>query len=99
MAKAPKRIKTPNGFAGRCIVAEHKDIRQCAGNWPMVSDAAGVSPSQIKEAYEASVKAGVPTQFNAEGQAIFHSPRHRREYLRSIGMFDRNAGFSDPTPN
>ena len=31
------------------------------GNWPLISDAAGVHPSQVKEARRLSEKSGVPT--------------------------------------
>jgi hypothetical protein len=42
---------------------------------------------------------GVPTEFDADGCPIFTGPRHRNKYLRSVGMFDRSAGYGDPAPN
>jgi len=78
--------------------AEHGEPRN-AGQWPMWSDAAGVSPTQVKEAYEHSVSIGVPTEFHpVTGQAKFESRSHRKKYLERIGMYDRNAGYGDPTP-
>lgn len=73
-------------------------LREPPGNWPMHSYAAGVSPTQREEAYEASVRMGVPTRFDKNGDAIFTSPHHRRKYCEAKGLFDRNAGHSDPKP-
>jgi len=65
-------------------------------NWPMKSDAAGVHPSQIKEASENAARKGVPTRFDSQtGQAIFESRGHRQKYLKAHGLRDRNAGYGD----
>ena len=66
------------------------------GNWPMESDAAGVSPRQRKEAMEHAASIGIPTEFNQDGQAVFTSARHRKRYCEAIGLYDRNGGYSDP---
>jgi len=80
----------------RSIVAEHRGVPSNPGNWPMLSDAAGVHPSQCGEAFSASVRDGVPTRFHPEtGQAIFESRSHRRAYLKSRGMYDRSGGYGD----
>jgi hypothetical protein len=63
--------------------------------WPMASDAAGVNPEQRREAMEAARKAGVPTEFNREGQAIFTSREHRKQYCRLMGWRDRSGGWGD----
>lgn len=69
------------------------------GNWPMKSDAMGVNPDQIAEVEAHSRRVGVPTCFDREtGQAILTSPLHRKRYAKAIGLFDRDAGYSDPTP-
>jgi hypothetical protein len=83
--------------AERDIVAEQQtnSIYTHPGNWPMKSDAAGVHPDQIPEAYAKSVKDGVPTQFTKDGQAIFTSRGHRARYIKTIGMIDRDGGYSD----
>lgn len=67
-----------------------------AGNWPMCSDAVGVSPDQSSEAMEHAASIGVPTEFNSEGQAVFTSRKHRKKYCEAIGFYDRNGGYSDP---
>lgn len=67
----------------------------CAA-WPMESEAAAVHPRQAREAYEHSVRSGVPTEFNPRtGAAIFRDRTHRRNYLRAYGMHDRDAGYGD----
>jgi len=67
-----------------------------AANWPLCSDAVGVHPSQRREAYEDSIKRGVPTEFNEQGQAVFTSRQHRKRYCRAIGYHDLDGGYGDP---
>lgn len=95
MGKAP-RILDIDGLTFKRDFRGELSPRACTGNWPMYSDAAGVHPDQIKEAYEKSVKDGVPTQFTPDGRAIFTSRKHRKDYCRTIGMHDRNGGYGDP---
>ena len=67
----------------------------CAA-WPMKSDAAGVHPSQAKEFTEHSHNMGVTTEFDkTTGQAVFTSRKHRADYLKTMGMHDRNGGYGD----
>ena len=70
--------------------------RDLAGNWPMESDAAGVNPKQRQEAMQAASDLGVPTQFNEDGNPVFTSRKHRKEYLTAIKMHDRDGGYGDP---
>lgn len=99
IGKAPKRITLSGGrLAFRDMTAERKGGTKVSANWPMASDAAGVNPDQRQEAYDESVRLGVPTEFNSEGQAVFTSAAHRKEYCEKNGLFDRNAGYSDPLP-
>ena len=74
-----------------------KGVRLSA-TWPMTSIAAGVSAEQRQEAIDTSIAMGVPTDFNADGDAVFRSPGHKREYLRARGLYDRNAGYGDTPP-
>jgi hypothetical protein len=85
------------GTAKRDFQAE-APTKHTPGNWPMHSYAAGVSPDQRKEAYEASVKAGVPTYFDENGDAVFKSRAHRKKYCEAVGLYDRDAGYGDATP-
>lgn len=97
MRKYKARPKCECGFrANRDFVTEHSGTAHHPGNWPLYSDAAGVAHDQVGEAYEKSVKDGVPTQFTKDGRAILTSADHRRRYCESVGLFDRNGGYSDP---
>ncbi len=83
-AAVPHKLK--DALKSRRIADGHRPA--C---WPMASDAAGVSPDQIQEATDGARKAGVPTEFNREGQAIFTDANHRRRYLRHMGWVDRSS--------
>lgn len=96
MFDIPDKVKLGDKVFIRDIRAEHSGFQNTAGNWPMKSDAAGVASHQVKEAYEHSVKNGVPTQFTSDGRAIFTSRAHRKKYCQLIGLHDRNGGYSDP---
>ena len=65
-------------------------------NYPMCSDAMGCNESQIKEFEAHSIKIGVPTHFNDQGQAILVSKEHRRKYAEARGFTDFDGGYSDP---
>lgn len=65
------------------------------GAWPLHSDSAGVHPSQRQDAYDNSVKEGVPTEFDPIGRAIFTSREHRRKYLKTYKLKDHDAGYGD----
>lgn len=84
--------------AKRDYLAEHEGVAHHPGNWPLLSDAAGVNPCQIAEAREHSVRVGVPTDFTKDGRAILKSAEHRKRYCEAHGLYDRNGGFSDPLP-
>lgn len=97
MGKARRRVRVGTQWAYRDYAADALG-GQKPNCWPQTSWAAGVLPSQAGEAYANSVKNGVPTQFSKDGDPIFTSRKHRARYLRSVGMFDRNAGYGDPAP-
>ena len=79
-------------------ILESGVMHTASTGWPMYSDALGVSPSQIKEAREESIRMGVPTDFTKDGRAILRDKGHRRKYAEANGMYDRNAGYGDPQP-
>lgn len=65
----------------------------------MVSEFAGVHPAQIKEQQAVLKAAGVrTTHYTKDGNPVFEDKSHRREALSAMGLYDRNAGFSDPAP-
>lgn len=67
-------------------------------NWPMKCEASGVNPSQVKQANKTAEREGLSVRFDTDGCAVYNSPAHRRKALRERGFYDKNAGFSDPTP-
>lgn len=80
----------------RDITSEHRGFSNTPGAWPMLSDAAGVHPSQVGAAFKESVGFGIPTRFHPEtGQAIFESRAHRKAFLKAKGMYDRSGGYGD----
>ena len=60
------------------------------GNWPRVSEALAVDPSQVPEAIEESRRLGVPTAFDNEGRPVLTGPGHRRKYAKAIGFHPKN---------
>ena len=82
----------------RYYAAEHNSRAARCDLWPMASDAAGVHPDDVPDMIEKDKQGGVPTEYTGDGNPVFTGPGHRRRYLQLHGMFDRNAGYSDPTP-
>lgn len=66
--------------------------------WPMASYAAGIHHKQIPEMREIDKKNEVPTDYTPDGDPVFTGPKHRRKYCEAHGLYDRNAGHSDPVP-
>ena len=97
IARRKKTVRCPDcgGWATRNFAAEQAGAAAPCSTWPMRSDAAGVHPDQRQEATEQSVKDGVPTHFDGLGRAVFTTREHRRRYLRTIGLHDRNGGYGD----
>lgn len=76
---------------------DRPQVPRGVAQWPMKSDAFGVHPDQVREAYAESVKAGVPTEFDPQtGQAIFRDRYHRKRAVEAMGMYDLDGGYSDP---
>lgn len=92
-------LKQPDGsykladgcLADRDISAEHAGFKTHAGNWPILSEAAGVHPDQVKEATDHARSLGVPTDFTRDGRAKFESSGHRKKFLKAYKMRDRNC--------
>ena len=88
----------------RCSFVMTRDFKADFGRqhfgdiWPMPSYAAGVHPKQIPEMSKIDAEHGVPTEYTPDGDPIFTGPRHRKKYCEVHGLFDRNAGHSDPLP-
>lgn len=81
-----------------CPDLARKKSHHCPGNWPMTSYAAGGHPDDIPEMQRIDKEHGVPTEYTNDGDPIFTSRKHRKEYCEAHKLFDRNAGYSDPVP-
>ena len=91
--------------ARRDYSAEHGGFIHRPGLWSdFWCDAAGINPNDVDEHRAAdkalSEKYGnhAICEYNDEGQAKFTGREHRKVFLESHGMFDRDAGFGDATP-
>ena len=85
-------------FDWSAFAAVSRRPRQSAG-WPMISEALGVHPSQIREAMEFNARHGVTGVTYAEdGAAVIDSRGARTQLAYAWGQFDRNAGYGDPSP-
>lgn len=76
-----QRIYTESGITGAASNA----------GWPIMSEAAGCHPKQIKEFEAHDRKIGVNTKYTQDGRAIFRDSNHRRRHLKAHGMLDRNS--------
>ena len=80
-------------------VLEGSKRQRGAGAWPKSSDALAVEPGGAKEAYEASVEMGVPTQFDERtGKGTFTSQGHMNNYMKAFGYCDNDAGYGQVAP-
>ena len=80
----------------RDFAREHGGYKHKPGNWPMKSESMGVHPLDAVAATAHASRIGIPTEFTADGRAVFTSARHRKSYCQAMGFYDRNGGFSDP---
>lgn len=87
-AAVPHKLK--DALKSRRIADGHRP--NC---WPMQSYSAGVNPDQIQEATEGARKAGVPTEFAKNGDAIFTSREHRKKYAKAMGWIDFSGTWGD----
>lgn len=94
------QITLDDGRVAKSYFNSKSGISTFSGNYPMVSDAAGVHPSQIKEHMDHLRQMGCgQVNHTKDGSVIFESKGQRRKVLKALGLFDRNAGYSDPTPD
>ncbi len=75
--------------------SDKQELRNAPGGWPYNSWAAGVHPSQRKEATEFCAKNGCPTTYNERGRPEMRSPGHRRRFNKVMGLKDVDGGYRD----
>lgn len=91
-------------LCNKCSFVMRRDLQADFGKqhhgdiWPLTSYAAGVHHKQIPEMRKFDKKHEVPTDYSSDGDPVFTGPKHRRKYCEAHGLFDRNAGLSDPVP-
>lgn len=94
MGQAPATVTVDGIEYERNFAAEQSGARARPGDlWPLYSEAAGVHPEQVAGARQEWQKRGVPTDFTADGRAIFRDAGHRRKFLKAAGLVDRR-GFN-----
>ena len=94
-----REIELPNGKkALRSIALEAVGFSHTPSNWPMVSEAAGCHPSQIRESQEYLAKKGIHTDYTKDGNPIFKSEKHKAQVCRAFGLYDKNAGYHGAAP-
>ena len=96
-SKRPELCDNDGFVMQRDFNTEHP-IQRSADKWPMASYAAGISPDEIPEMRKHDRAHGVPTDYTSDGDPIFTGPKHRKRYCQLHGLYDRNAGYSDPAP-
>lgn len=65
---------------------------------PLASEALAVHPDDIPAAMERDRKHGIYCNYDAEGRPILTSRQERARMIRSLNLFDRDAGYGDPAP-
>jgi hypothetical protein len=92
-------IQLEDGRTAKYFFNPLSGISTCPGNYPMVSTAIGVHPSQIKD-HMAHLQAMGCGQVNhtKAGDVILESKGQRKKVCETLGFFDRNAGHGDPQP-
>ena len=92
---APRRLRRKGRIFYMDIAAQMGHFVPTVNNWPQVSWAAGVHPSQVEQAKQHARRNGMAIEFTPGGDAVFESRRHRSRYLKVIGMHDRDGGYGD----
>lgn len=75
-----------------------KPSRTRKATYPFYSYAVATNPDDVPKVQKYLRQHGIPTDFNKHGEPRFESPSHRKRYCELFGVFDRNAGYSDPQP-
>jgi len=96
-SSTPVKCENCKATMGRDFKADFGKQPPC-DTYPFASYAAGVNASEVPAMMEIDKKNGVPTHYTADGDPILTSPSHRKKYCRVHGLYDRNAGYSDPAP-
>ena len=93
------KITLDDGTTASYSWDQHKLMSSMPSTYPMISYSAGVAPQQIKEHVEHLRKMGCGfVEHTKNGDVVFQDKAQRKRVCEALGLFDRNAGPSDPTP-
>lgn len=68
---------------------------------PIASDGVKIHVRRVPAAMKRDAERGVPTEYTPHdengggGRPIFRSRKHRRDYLKMLGVHDNDGGFGD----
>lgn len=83
----------------RDLVSEHGGFKNTPDIYPMYSEAMGViHPHEVKLVQQKLAARGVKANFNSDLCIELRSKGHRKQVAEALGYFDRNGGYSDPSP-
>ncbi len=82
----------------RDIQAEAPNRLAACDTYPMVSYAAGGHVDDTQKMMQEDKRLGIRETHYEDGDPVFRSKKHRKEYCEKREMYDRNAADSDPTP-
>lgn len=72
---------------------------QHSSTYPRLCDASAVTPGAIKGFQDWGRKHGIDLEFTPEGRAIYRDKAHERKCLAFRGMYQKNAGYGESTPD
>lgn len=92
LGKAPDVVRIGGKPAVRNITATHQQDRHTSGaRWPILSEAAGVHPAQVKEAAELDRQMGIPTNYTPDGRVEFRNHGHQKAWLKAHKGYNKDA--------
>lgn len=93
------QITLDDGRIARSYFNPNSGISTMPSTYPMVSSAAGVEPSQVKQHMEHLRQMGCgQVNHTRDGDVIFESKGQRKRVCEALGLYDRNGSYSDPQP-
>jgi hypothetical protein len=92
----PREIVHNGVVFRRDLLAEHRGTFHRPGLWPMISPNLGWPAGYMPTVRERLEKAGCQTDFTKTNDPILRDRHHRAEYMKVFGLYDRDAGYSDP---
>jgi hypothetical protein len=96
LGKAPRTVSVERGkgqwvLAHRDFRAEHGQRSSLGDLYPTISVSMGVHPNEIEQTKRQLAAAGIPTEFDARGNAKIESYSHRKKLMKHVGMVDKDT--------